>query len=100
MTLKLVTNKTKIETPKVNYSYKPTYNGCGSYGFKLNFDDMNLTGFTNCCNVHDVCYGTCNLTKKKCDDDFQMCLFSICSKLKKLESAQQSNKNNKQILCI
>jgi hypothetical protein len=34
-------------------------NGCGAYEINFNFDDLNLYGFNQCCNVHDVCYGIC-----------------------------------------
>ena len=38
--------------------------------------------FTKCCQEHDDCYdgknGQCNKDRKKCDDDFGLCMFKVC----------------------
>nr|KAG5714742.1 hypothetical protein BaRGS_000230 [Batillaria attramentaria] len=39
-----------------------------------------------CCDEHDVCYDTCNLTKEHCDDRFRDCLNDICKGIKKYVS--------------
>lgn len=33
---------------------------------------------TKCCNQHDRCYDTCGREKHDCDDEFQVCLETIC----------------------
>jgi hypothetical protein len=38
-----------------------------------------LGDFTEMCNQHDICYGTCNSAKKSCDDKFRKDLFAECS---------------------
>lgn len=32
----------------------------------------------NCCNLHDICYDTCNKDKELCDLDFKRCLYNYC----------------------
>lgn len=71
-------------------NYRPSHNGCGSYGFQFDFDELNLYGFNECCNVHDVCYGTCNNLKINCDLDFKQCLLNRC---KEIRYSRQAEKN-------
>ena len=33
---------------------------------------------TKCCNIHDICYDTCNSDKEKCDLEFKRCLYKYC----------------------
>ena len=49
-------------------------NGCGSYGYIIDFDIFQLYGFNQCCNEHDTCYSICRTSNRKCDSDFKMCL--------------------------
>ena len=53
-------------------------NGCGSYNISLDFGTLGLQEFTDCCNVHDLCYEDCDDNRKSCDDKFQVCLTSQC----------------------
>merc|ERR1719378_815497 len=59
-----------------NPKHKPTSNGCGSMGLQL--DTSQMPGFTECCDVHDKCYDTCNNDRSQCDEDFKSCLSSVC----------------------
>ncbi|XP_026854642.1 group XIIA secretory phospholipase A2 [Electrophorus electricus] len=62
--------------PRPDYKPSPP-NGCGSplFGFKF---DIGIPSMTKCCNQHDRCYDTCGREKHDCDDEFQMCLETIC----------------------
>ncbi|KAL8592683.1 hypothetical protein ACOMHN_037623 [Nucella lapillus] len=61
--------------------HKPTANGCGSFGVKL--DLTHVPAIERCCNEHDVCYDTCNRPKDTCDVDFKDCLTRTCKDFKK-----------------
>ena len=37
-----------------------------------------MPGFTECCDVHDKCYDTCNNDRKECDENFKSCLSDVC----------------------
>ena len=37
-----------------------------------------MPGFTECCDVHDMCYDSCNSDRKQCDEDFKSCLSNVC----------------------
>ncbi|PFX26466.1 hypothetical protein AWC38_SpisGene8838, partial [Stylophora pistillata] len=41
-------------------------------------DTSNFAGFTKCCDLHDICYDTCNNDRTQCDDDFKSCLDNEC----------------------
>ncbi|XP_076845603.1 group XIIA secretory phospholipase A2 isoform X2 [Brachyhypopomus gauderio] len=65
-------------TPVPRPDYKPPPpNGCGSplFGFKF---DIGIPSMTRCCNQHDRCYDTCGREKHDCDEEFQVCLETIC----------------------
>lgn len=48
----------------------PSVNGCGpADGIDLVPDTFGIADFTNGCNVHDQCYGTCNSDRLQCDAD-------------------------------
>lgn len=32
----------------------------------------------SCCNIHDICYDTCNKDKELCDIEFKRCLYNYC----------------------
>ncbi|KTF74925.1 hypothetical protein cypCar_00038530 [Cyprinus carpio] len=74
--------------PRPNYKSPPP-NGCGSPLFGFQFD-IGLPSLTRCCNEHDVCYGTCGREKKDCDEQFQVCLETICSYLQRTLGLSQS----------
>ncbi|XP_014241589.1 group XIIA secretory phospholipase A2 [Cimex lectularius] len=57
---------------------KPVTNGCGPEGLNVNVDAPFYNDMVKCCNTHDVCYGTCNTLKEKCDLTFKRCLYSTC----------------------
>jgi RHS repeat-associated protein len=35
-------------------------------------------GFSDCCQQHDDCYGTCGAEKTQCDDNFEQCMINSC----------------------
>lgn len=63
-----------------------SYNGCGpmskSLFFKLANVIINLIGrdFTQCCNAHDLCYGTCGASRNICDKNFYNCMKEACER--------------------
>ena len=63
---------------KPNHEY--TIDGCGSYNININFGAFGMQEFTECCNVHDVCYEICDGTQAGCDGTFQDCLMGQCDK--------------------
>lgn len=67
--------------PVPRKGHVPVSNGCGSFGLKL--DTSSLPQMTECCDVHDLCYDTCNKDRDKCDNDFKTCLDIMCEKLKR-----------------
>lgn len=74
----LLNNKIKAQLVTINTS-PIVPNGCGSYGFNIDFDKYgNIKGFNECCNQHDTCYRTCNNTKVSCDKSFYSCLKTSC----------------------
>ncbi|MCI4375997.1 hypothetical protein PGIGA_G00183000 [Pangasianodon gigas] len=62
--------------PRPHYKHSPP-NGCGSPLFGFHFD-IGIPSMTRCCNQHDRCYDTCGREKHNCDDQFQVCLETIC----------------------
>lgn len=70
--------------PRPREGHKPTFNGCGVPGFKVD----TKYGMTDCCNEHDICYHTCKLEKQQkkgqeiCDAQFEECMQTRCAKLK------------------
>jgi len=61
----------KVGRPESRPGYKPSTNGCGSYG--VNVDFRLCSYLTTCCNSHDICYGTCKKSRDQCDDSFRDC---------------------------
>jgi len=62
-----------VPIPKTSASW----NGCGSYDFRVNFSSYdNLDGFNACCNSHDICYNNCAQTKADCDKKLHECLLT------------------------
>jgi len=70
--------------------YKPGYNGCGAAGegplAKTVREYLSRVPslFVQCCNNHDLCYGTCNASRYECDVSFNVCLKSAVSRFLKL----------------
>lgn len=79
-----------------NPTYRPKQDGCGLPGLhiqNLDFEMNKDTNFVNCCNEHDVCYGTCGMKKDDCDTDFRKCMLQWCSKRhKKTEKLEACEK--------
>jgi secretory phospholipase A2 len=76
--------------PKPRPGYKATSNGCGPEGMTLQSEFE----FTPCCDVHDICYGTCQSLRTKCDSAFKLCLHQACGSLtgeKKKECKSQAD---------
>ncbi|KAL5018855.1 hypothetical protein ScPMuIL_004577 [Solemya velum] len=67
------------QTPVPRVGHRPSANGCGAHGFKL--DTSLLPPMTECCNEHDRCYDTCNSNKLLCDEEFHGCLTDMCADL-------------------
>ena len=73
-----------------NQIREPEYDGCGSsqtqsatvYGWI--FDIGDVWGFTNICNQHDICYGTCGSNRLNCDSNFCQSLRSSCQSQPKM----------------
>jgi secretory phospholipase A2 len=63
-----------------NPDHKPSSNGCGSLGLEdfLTADVLPLEEFVECCDDHDICYGTCGSDKDTCDLHFKKCLYKKC----------------------
>eukprot|EP01130_Rhizamoeba_saxonica_P012626 TRINITY_DN5357_c0_g1_i1.p1 TRINITY_DN5357_c0_g1~~TRINITY_DN5357_c0_g1_i1.p1 ORF type:complete len:158 (-),score=9.61 TRINITY_DN5357_c0_g1_i1:27-440(-) len=62
-------------TKTINPNHKPTYNGCGSGGLRI----QDNFGFTSTCNTHDMCYDTCGNLKSDCDETFLTDMLQICA---------------------
>ena len=45
----------------------------------MNFSLFEMKEFDECCNSHDICYGSCKVDKKTCDHDFYSCLTNSCN---------------------
>jgi secretory phospholipase A2 len=64
--------------PVPNRNHKPSANGCGPIGFKLDSNTFPLSEMVPCCDIHDMCYDTCNRDKDICDLEFKRCLYNVC----------------------
>lgn len=59
-----------------DYSKQILSNGCSKPPYlKIEGEE----DFTYCCDLHDTCYSICNIPKTYCDDDFEICLYKLCS---------------------
>lgn len=62
---------------------QPTFDGCGKhrqwYLYWLIHWIGNQWKFTEICNQHDICYGTCNNYRRTCDDTFCSDLETSCA---------------------
>eukprot|EP00928_Gymnodinium_smaydae_P034225 TRINITY_DN2430_c0_g1_i5.p1 TRINITY_DN2430_c0_g1~~TRINITY_DN2430_c0_g1_i5.p1 ORF type:complete len:1310 (-),score=353.47 TRINITY_DN2430_c0_g1_i5:143-3715(-) len=67
--------------PRPRKGHKASSNGCGVPGFMVE----SQYGMTECCNQHDLCYGTCQtgdeqaFGKHGCDSKFEACVHSRCT---------------------
>jgi len=75
--------------PKKNKYHTPTSNGCGPEGLKVQTEHLPSGEMTSCCNEHDICYGTCNNDKDKCDLEFKRCLYRICDSSKMADELEK-----------
>jgi hypothetical protein len=63
-----------------NPSYTPTSNGCGSgWSAYIVPEKYKKARFTDACNTHDICYGTCNNDRDFCDTQFSTNLIAACA---------------------
>lgn len=63
--------------PKSNHTAVP--NGCGPKGNdEWVPDDYGQWSFTEPCNKHDICYGTCGSDKEDCDQQFYNDMATVC----------------------
>jgi len=53
-------------------------NGCGAAGGRAFPNRFGPVNFRQCCDPHDICFGTCNSDRDDCDLDFLTCLLSAC----------------------
>lgn len=67
--------------PKHRPGFQSVPNGCGTHGFKA--DTSDLPGITECCNRHDICYGTCNSGQRICDQAFNQCMADACNTMQR-----------------
>uniref|UniRef100_A0A224X3Q0 Putative Phospholipase n=1 Tax=Megacormus gertschi TaxID=1843536 RepID=A0A224X3Q0_9SCOR len=67
-------------TLKKNHYYKPIPQGCGAYGIQVVLSLPLLKDTEKCCDIHDICYGTCMSNKTHCDAEFGNCLYKKCEK--------------------
>ena len=59
--------------------YEPQVNGCGAQdGASYPNSYFGLVDFTECCNNHDRCYGTCGSNKSQCDSNLSNCMKKAC----------------------
>lgn len=65
---------------KPNRNHRPSSNGCGALGLKLDKTFLPIAEMTSCCDHHDICYDTCNNDKELCDIEFRRCLYGFCDK--------------------
>jgi hypothetical protein len=63
------------EIPQHRPYSRPEYNGCGTYELKVNLATNDME---QCCNMHDLCYGSCGRTKDECDEMFLECMVHQC----------------------
>lgn len=62
-------------------NYKKKLNGCGPEGSTMMTLALKIFAphFQGCCDVHDICYETCNINGRgRCDDDFLRCMENVC----------------------
>lgn len=65
----------KIEDP----SSPPVANGCGAKGGKKFPDQVFAANFKNGCDGHDLCWGSCVITKQSCDETLLNDLLFECT---------------------
>lgn len=83
--------------PKPNRDHKPTANGCGALGMKINSEYLPVTEMTKCCDQHDICYDTCRNDKEICDVAFRKCLYKYCDSYEKYLGGGTMMKGKKMI---
>mmetsp|Transcript_28383 Transcript_28383/g.69148 ORF Transcript_28383/g.69148 Transcript_28383/m.69148 type:complete len:254 (-) Transcript_28383:120-881(-) len=65
----------KQQKPVPKRGLIPWANGCGAMGIQVGSGEFN---FTRCCDFHDVCFSTCGMTQKICEERFSSCLSKVC----------------------
>lgn len=61
---------------KIPSGRKSEVNGCGVQGMSI--DIGHFPAFTEICNEHDRCYGTCGVSKDQCDREFSQRMNKYC----------------------
>lgn len=84
--------------PKPNRNHKPTANGCGALGMKINSEYLPVNAMTKCCDQHDICYDICGNDKETCDVEFRKCLYKYCESYEKYLGGGTMMKGNS-LLC-
>ncbi|KAJ3624583.1 hypothetical protein MTP99_018196 [Tenebrio molitor] len=64
--------------PRLDRHHVPSADGCGSLGLKIDTDYLPVGEMKKCCDLHDICYDTCNNDKEVCDMEFKRCLYKYC----------------------
>ena len=71
----------------------PKFSGCGALGFHIRNVNLPVLDMTDCCSVHDTCYGkSCRSNKRDCDSKLKKCLFKVCDPKQVEKSHQKSCK--------
>jgi secretory phospholipase A2 len=75
----------------IHPTYKATSNGCGAYGMQITAAQDEFK-FTPACDIHDICYGTCNSDRSKCDAAFLKDMHHICNRIDSKSNRDQFNR--------
>lgn len=51
---------------------------CKLFNLPLGSSELPVVSMENCCKQYSSCYGQCGQTKHYCDDQFRLCLSTIC----------------------
>lgn len=86
-------------TPKPNKNHIPKSDGCGSLGLKIDHQYLPIGEMTKCCDLHDICYDTCNNDKEICDMEFKRCLYRYCESYEKSVGGSTVVKSNMTQFC-
>jgi hypothetical protein len=72
---------------------RPYSNGC-SVPPSMRDSIGDYTHFTSCCDLHDTCYASCGIEKKRCESDFGKCMKRICQTKHESSSSEKFKKCN------
>jgi len=62
------------------FCHDGTWNGCGPSVFPDSLTDLadNISGFSDICNLHDVCYSNCGKPRVECENEFLSRMYADC----------------------